>query len=78
MLERGEVDLPRDSELMEDALALEWQLSPSGAIQILGKDVVRKTLGRSPDRLDAVVMALWLSMRPERRPMPSYSFFSLR
>lgn len=78
LLERGEADLPRDSQLMEEALALEWQLAPSGGIQILGKDVVRKTLGRSPDRLDAVVLALWLSTRPQRRPMPSYSFFSLR
>lgn len=76
LLERGEVDLPRDSQLMEEALALEWQLAPSGGIQILSKDSVRKTLGRSPDSLDSVVMAVWLSMRPERRPMPSYSYFS--
>lgn len=76
LLERGEVDLPRDSQLMEEALALEWQLAPSGGIQILSKDSLRKSLGRSPDNLDSVVMAVWLSMRPERRTMPSYSYFS--
>ncbi|CAN5872375.1 hypothetical protein BH11GEM2_BH11GEM2_06730 [soil metagenome] len=69
LLERGEAALPRDAELEEELLALEWQLSPSGLIQILSKDLIRRTLGRSPDKADAVVMGLWESAGP---PQPQW------
>ncbi len=56
LLENNRIALPRDPLLEEEALACEWQLAPNGSIQIVGKDLIRKTLGRSPDRLDAVIM----------------------
>lgn len=62
LLENGKIALPRDAELEEEALATEWQLTPAGCIQIVSKDLIRKTLGRSPDRLDSVVMGLYESM----------------
>jgi hypothetical protein len=63
LLKDGKVALPRDSLLEEEALAIEWQLAPNGGrIQIVSKDLVRKTLRRSPDRLDAVVLGLAASM----------------
>lgn len=65
LLERNRIGLPRDAALEEEALAIEWQLTASGQIQIVGKETVRKTLGRSPDRLDAVVMALWYLHQPQ-------------
>ncbi|HVT38311.1 MAG TPA: hypothetical protein VHE78_04680 [Gemmatimonadaceae bacterium] len=58
LLENGQIALPRDTMLEEEALGVEWQLATSGAIQIVSKDTLRASLGRSPDRLDAVVMGL--------------------
>ena len=50
--------MPRNELLLEEALATEWMINASGQIQIIGKDLIRKELGRSPDRLDAVVIGL--------------------
>jgi hypothetical protein len=50
------VKLPPDERLAADLAAPMWKLMPRG-IQIEAKDEVRKRLGRSPDRGDAVVMA---------------------
>ena len=74
-LERGLIELPQDDALFEEALAVEWQINPAGKIQILGKDLIRKSLGRSPDRLDAVTMALEESM--DLRLRPTISFYSI-
>jgi hypothetical protein len=62
-LENGKVALPPDPVLEEEALAIEWSINPArGLIQILGKDLIRKAIGRSPDRLDAVVIGLAASL----------------
>ena len=58
LLERGTIALPRNEQLLEEALAHEWQTAPNGAIQILSKDDVRKQIGRSPDFFDAIGMGL--------------------
>lgn len=50
------VALPHDQELLADLTAPRWKLTPSG-IQIESKDDIRKRLGRSTDKGDAVVMA---------------------
>lgn len=71
LLENQQVILPRDSALEEEALAVEWQLTTSGHIQVVAKDLVRKAIGRSPDRLDAVVMGLTETM-PGFRPRMTY------
>ena len=65
-LEEGTIALPRDEMLLEEALAVEWQTAPLGQIQIVSKDDIRKTLGRSPDRLDAIVMGLSLILPAPR------------
>lgn len=67
LLETGALGLPRDAELEEEALAVEWSINPRGRIQIVSKDALRATLGRSPDKLDAVVMACWFGIRNPRR-----------
>jgi phage terminase large subunit-like protein len=48
-----------------------------GAIQILGKNLLRKTLGRSPERLDAVVMGLAASMGGIRQPTIRFCSMSM-
>ena len=66
-LEKGLVALPRDGLLLEEALSVEWQVNSAGRIQILGKELLRKELGRSPDRLDAVVIGLAQTVGGMRR-----------
>ncbi len=58
LLEAGKVALPADLELEEEVLAVEWQINSQGKVQIVSKDTIRATLGRSPDKLDAIVMGL--------------------
>ncbi len=50
------VALPPDQELLADLTAPIWKLTSSG-IQIESKDYIRKRLGRSTDKADAVIMA---------------------
>ena len=67
LLERGQIALPRDEQLLEEALATEWFTALGGKVQIISKDDIVKTLGRSPDRLDAVVMGLAETVGQVRR-----------
>lgn len=57
-LEAGVVALPEDDELAADLSALRYVFTQDGRIQIESKDDCRKRLGRSPDRADALVLAL--------------------
>jgi len=61
-LEHGTVALPRNEQLLEEALATEWMTNSSDRIQIIAKDEVRRAIGRSPDVLDAVVVGLWYTL----------------
>jgi phage terminase large subunit len=72
LLERGQVAIPHSSILAEECAAVEWQTTLAGQIQILSKDTIRKTLGRSPDVLDSVVMGLSASMGIIKQPMVSF------
>ena len=56
-MERGEISLPDDEELVADLSALRYVFTQDGRIQLESKDDVRKRLGRSPDRADAVALA---------------------
>jgi hypothetical protein len=59
LLESYRVALPRDTELEEEALVVEWQVAQNGrVVQMVAKNDLKKLLGRSPDRLDACVMGL--------------------
>jgi hypothetical protein len=57
-LENGTGELPRDPKLREEALAMQWTQDAKGRILMISKDDLRKAIGRSPDRLDAGVLAL--------------------
>lgn len=78
LLEAGTVAIPPDEKLIEETLAVEWSIAPGGGIQIVGKDQIRKELGRSPDSLDAVVMGFKTTMRPtftnHRRQSQTFTF----
>ena len=57
-------------------MSVEWTIAPNGAIQILSKDLIRQDLGRSPDRLDAVVIGLCASLRGIGQPTISFEAIS--
>lgn len=57
-MEQGKVALPDDEDLIADLSAITYAFDQRGRIRLEGKDEVRKRLGRSPDRADAVALAL--------------------
>jgi hypothetical protein len=62
-----EIALPLDDMLTGDLTAPKWRVSSGGRIQIESKDDIRKRLGRSTDRGDAVVQAFYTPPQPRRR-----------
>lgn len=55
----SQILLPDDDMLRADLTAPHWRVMSGGSIQIESKDDIRKRLGRSTDRGDAVVMGFW-------------------
>lgn len=62
-LEAGRLALPKDDALVDELLAVRWRPTPEGRIRIEEKAVIRSLLGKSPDRADAVSMAVWAASR---------------
>ena len=52
--------LPPDDELLGDLTSLHWKPVTRGSLQVESKDDIRKRLGRSTDRGDAVSYACWV------------------
>jgi len=50
--------LPADDELLADLSGIKYKIKSTGQIQVESKDDMKKRLGRSPDRGDAVVLAV--------------------
>jgi len=57
LLEDGRIALPRDQRLFDELMAVNWQPTTDGKVQIERKTDLKSRLGRSPDRADAVIMA---------------------
>jgi hypothetical protein len=51
------VCLPDDSDLLRDLSSARYKVLAGGKIQVEGKDDIKKRIGRSPDRGDAVLLA---------------------
>lgn len=64
LIEAGELAIPPDEMLMEEAAAVQWSITPQSKKLIEKKDDLRLRLGRSTDRLDACTMATY---RPRGR-----------
>jgi len=58
---RSQIALPPDDELAGDLTALHYKHTSDGKIAVESKDEIRKRIGRSSDRGDAVMQALWMS-----------------
>ena len=72
MLRKGELILPDDDLLKEELLAQRLKPRSDGKIQLVDKKEISKLIGRSPDRADAIVMAIyqldpWISIREALR-----------
>lgn len=48
-----------DTKLSPELHAMEWKQTVSGKIKLTPKDVLRKELGRSPDRFDSLALSVW-------------------
>lgn len=59
LFEKGNVSIINDPLLIRQLGAAKHEYRSSGKIVIETKDMLKKRLGRSPDRADALVMALW-------------------
>lgn len=53
------IALPPDDMLLGDLTAPKWFMTSAGRIKVESKEDIKKRLGRSTDRGDAVVMAFW-------------------
>jgi len=62
-LEQGECGLLDEDDLLADLAGLVYHFDPAGRIVLDSKDELRRRLGRSPDRADAVALALGRSER---------------
>jgi hypothetical protein len=63
LLEEGKIAVPRDAKLWDELSGTRWHPNSRGQVQLESKDDLKLRLGRSPDRADAVSMAL------EARPL---------
>jgi phage terminase large subunit len=62
--------IPEDTKLAKELHAPQWVGQLSGRLKVTPKDEIRKILGRSPDRADAVALSVWEPMShrlPEQR-----------
>lgn len=59
-----------DAKLTKELHVLEWKQSGGGKLKLTPKDLIRKMIGRSPDRYDALSMSVWepLSLRDDELP----------
>ena len=57
--------IPEDVKLASELHEIEWSVNTRGLLKTSAKDSLRKELGRSPDRYDAVALSAWepLSMK---------------
>lgn len=66
--------LPVDDMLAADLSVARWKNAGGGKIVIESKDDIKKRIGRSPDRGDAVALAFWAPRMSSGMTLSDYSF----
>jgi len=61
-LEKGTLAMAYDADLWEELMAMRWTENHKRQVEIEGKKGLRRTLGRSPDKADALAMAIGSSI----------------
>lgn len=56
---RDEGAIVEDTKLEQELHALDWRQAINGRYKITAKDQIRKLIGRSPDRYDALSLSCW-------------------
>lgn len=51
--------LPPDDFLLQELTETKWKFRSDGRIQIVEKEEIKKAIGRSPDRADALALTFW-------------------
>lgn len=51
--------IPEDTKLAAELHQPEWKQQANGRLKVTPKDVIKKKIGRSPDRYDAVALSTW-------------------
>lgn len=59
------IRIPDDDELISQLSARKFSYTTNGRIQLESKDEVKSRIGKSPDKADALTMAVWMA-RPEK------------
>jgi len=71
---RGGGAIPEDARLERELHAASWSQNINGRLKATPKEELRKTIGHSPDRADAVALAVWevsaLAGQAEKRGAP--------
>jgi hypothetical protein len=62
-LNAGDLALPADHKLEAELTAVKFSYDSRGRVRIESKDDIKKRLGRSPDRADALTIANWVRVR---------------
>ena len=65
LLEQGKVSPPDDDELVADLTSVRYRFTQDGRVELEPKEELRKKLGRSPDRADALVLAVARLAQPK-------------
>lgn len=76
LLEHERIALPPDRQLFEELLATRFGITSMGKVQIESKDLIKQTIGRSPDRADAVSMSFYSFSLPRKAERPRYASVS--
>lgn len=66
MLKKDELDLPPDNKLAADLTNIKFNYTSRGQIKLESKDEIKKRTGRSPDRGDALAIALAALNQPKK------------
>lgn len=69
----SDLELPEDPELLGDLTAPHWTVESNSRIKVEAKADIKKRLGRSTDRADAVVQAFWEDRKKRKRRMGDIS-----
>ena len=51
--------IPEDTKLVKELHAMTWIPGTLGRVKLIGKKEIRKAIGRSPDRFDAIALSCW-------------------
>jgi len=65
------VSIPNNHDMIEDIGSLRYSMNSKGQICVMRKKDIKKTLGRSPDHADAMMMYCWAAKKGRniaRRP----------